>query len=92
MKLIILLLTLILALKLYQIYVLYMSNLPTESYFCRDGSCYMGMDINFESDDESHAYPPKPKERETIDDKESIPFPNWEPCQCSGLYTQISYS
>lgn len=63
-----------------------------ESYYCKDGSCYTSMAINFESDDQKGVYPPVPKQREIRDDPEAVPFPDWEPCQCSGLYTQISYS
>lgn len=91
MKLVILLLTFVLIMNVYNVYITY-NSLKKESYFCRDGSCYTTMTINFESDDEKRVYPPQPKQREIQDDVESIPFPNWEPCQCSGLYTQISYS
>ncbi len=83
-------LTLVVVLFLLEAYSLYTNKTLSEPYrFCTQGSCYTLVNNNYDGVENCRVYPPPAKPVDECDAPATIPFADWKPSACAGIYTTV---
>ena len=83
-----LILTLVVILFVLQAYSNY-QHVSEPYQFCTQGSCYKLVDNNYDGFENCRVYPPPAQPVTECDAPTTIPFAEWKPSACAGIYTTV---